>query len=214
MACAVGGLVVAVPPAGRSASGPGTRVETNGDGPSGRDDGVPGTDLPAPEAAPAPTAAPTTADVGALPQTDERPTATSPREVEGARALWDAVVADDPDVALGFFFPRSAYRQVKDIGDPDGDYDRRLIANFRTDVHDLHAQLGPNAATAAFEGLHVPDEQAQWIQPGVEYNKGSYWRVLGATLQYRVDGVEHTLPVASLISWRGEWYVVHLGPIR
>ncbi len=51
--------------------------------------------------------------------------------------------------------------------------------------------------------------------PGVEYNSGSYWRVFGSTLRYRLDdGTLHELPVTSLISWRGEWYVVHLGPIR
>lgn len=166
-------------------------------------------------ATPAPTPAPTTtADVGALAQTDDRPTTTSSHDTAGAQALWRAIVTDDPDVALGFFFPRSAYRQVKDIGDPDGDYDRRLIANFRADVHDLHAQLGNAAGAAQFEGMQVPEGQVQWIQPGVEYNKGSYWRVLDASLRYRIDGTERTLTVGSLISWRGEWYVVHLGSIR
>jgi hypothetical protein len=33
-------------------------------------------------------------------------------------------------------------------------------------------------------------------------------------LLYTAGGVERSLPVSSLISWRGEWYVVHLGAIR
>jgi len=33
-------------------------------------------------------------------------------------------------------------------------------------------------------------------------------------VRYRVDGQERTFPVTSMISWRGQWYVVHLGTIR
>lgn len=162
--------------------------------------------------APAPTS--TTVDVGALPQTAAQPTTHSARFLAGARSLWDAAVADDPDLALGFFFPLSAYRQVKDLPDPATDWRDRLVADFRTDVHALHEQLGSAGSSARFERLDVPDGAAEWIDPGVEYNKGSYWRVYGSTLRYVAGGVEHSLPVSSLISWRGEWYVVHLGAIR
>ena len=166
--------------------------------------------------APATTAAPTstTVDVGALPQTDTEPTTSTAAFKAGSAALWQAVVHDDPDRALPFFFPESAYRQVKDIGDPDGDWNNRLVANFRTDVHALHQQLGTLPAGARFERLDVPEGQAQWITPGVEFNKGPYWRVYGSRLLYTAGGVERSLPVSSLISWRGEWYVVHLGAIR
>ena len=126
-----------------------------------------------------------------------------------------AYVADDPDAARGAFFPRSAYVQIKAIADPAADWADRLMGEFATDVHALHAQLGTDAGDASFVGLVVPDGQAQWIQPGVESNSGSYWRVYGSVLRYRLsDGTEHDLPVTSLISWRGEWYVVHLGAIR
>jgi hypothetical protein len=155
-----------------------------------------------------------TADVGALPQTDVQPTTQSAAFKSHAADLWRAVATDDPDAALGTFFPLGAYRQVKDIADPDADWTNRLVANFRTDVHALHAQLGADASSATFERLDVPDGAAQWIQPGVEYNKGAYWRVYGSRLLYTVGGVERSLPVTSLISWRGEWYVVHLGAIR
>jgi hypothetical protein len=30
---------------------------------------------------------------------------------------------------------------------------------------------------------------------------------------YQLGGVEKSFGIASLISWRGEWYVVHLGAI-
>jgi len=166
--------------------------------------------------APAATTTTTTggADPGALPQTDERPSASGATFAAGVEGLWEAVKQDKPELGYPFFFPKGAYLQVKDISDPAGDYQNRLIANFDQDVHDLHAQLGANAANAKFVGIDVPGDQAVFVQPGEEYNKGSYWRVYGTTLQYQVDGQTGSFPVTSLISWRGQWYVVHLGTIR
>jgi hypothetical protein len=163
--------------------------------------------------APAPTTAPT-ADPGALPQTDERPTASGAAFDEGVHDLWEAIRQDKPELGLPFFFPERAYLQVKAISDPAGDYQSRLIANFDDDVHTLHAQLGANASDAQFVGVDVPDDQAVVVQPGEEYNKLSYWRVYGTTMRYTVDGQSGSFPVTSLISWRGQWYVVHLGAIR
>ena len=53
------------------------------------------------------------------------------------------------------------------------------------------------------------------MQPGEESNKLSYWRVYGTTMQYTESTARRgSFPVTSLISWRGQWYVVHLGEIR
>jgi hypothetical protein len=163
------------------------------------------------------TAAPpttTTVDPGTLPQTDEQPTASGAQFTAGVQGLWEAVRQDRPELGLAFFFPKSAYLQVKAISDPATDYNQRLIANYAQDVHTMHAQLGANAASAQFVGIDVPSGQAVLVRPGAEYNKGSYWRVYGTTVRYRVDGQERTFPVTSMISWRGQWYVVHLGTIR
>jgi hypothetical protein len=156
----------------------------------------------------------TAADPGLLPQTDTKPDASSAAFTDHMNALWSAVVADDPARAMPFFFPLSAYQQVKSISDPEGDWNSRLVAAFKEDVHTWHAQLGANAAGAQLTAVTVPSDQAQWIQPGAEYNKGSYWRVYGTTLRYQVDGRAGTFTVASMISWRGEWYVVHAAAIR
>jgi hypothetical protein len=166
--------------------------------------------------APTTTAAPTTTttvDPATLPQTDEKPMASGQGFDQRARALWDAVVADDPAIAVPSFFPLAAYQQVKAIKDPISDWHDRLIAEFESDIHALHERLGVDAATATFTGLAVPDA-AVWVTPGQEYNKLPYWRIYGSELRCTVDGVEHGLPVSSLISWRGQWYVVHLGAIR
>ena len=161
---------------------------------------------------PAPTT--TTVDPGMLPQTDAQPTASGPRFDAGVQALWQAIAKDDPSAGQPFFFPRSAYLQVKAISDPAGDYQNRLLANYADDIHALHAQLGADASRAQFAGIDVSDDQAVWVTPGQEYNQLPYWRVYGTRLRYTVDGAEQSFPVTSLISWRGEWYVVHLGAIR
>lgn len=159
-------------------------------------------------------APPTSVDPGTLPQTEDRPSASGAQFDAGVQGLWTAIVADEPARALPFFFPEAAYVQVKAISDPTGDYQARLIANYQQDIHALHAQLGSDASRAQLTDLSVPGDQAVWVQPGAEYNKGSYWRVYGSTLRYTVDGQTRSFPVSSLISWRGQWYVVHLGEIR
>ena len=165
---------------------------------------------------PTTTAPPTTAttDPGALPQTDEHPAASGATFTAGVQGLWQAVQQDRPELAMPFFFPQAAYLQVKAISDPATDYEQRLIANYEQDIHTLHAQLGADAAGAQFAGIDVPDAQAVLVQPGEESNRLSYWRVYGTTLHYTEDGQARSFPVTSLISWRGQWYVVHLGEIR
>ena len=181
---------------------------------------APTSTIPVPAAATtAPAAAPTTTttaatDAGALPQTDERPVASGATFAAGVQGLWQAVVQDNPDLAMPFFFPKRAYLQVKAISDPATDYEQRLIANYEQDIHTLHSQLGADAASAQFVGIDVPDGQAVLVQPGEESNKLSYWRVYGTKLRYSLNGTTNSFPVTSLISWRGQWYVVHLGEIR
>jgi hypothetical protein len=155
----------------------------------------------------------TTVDPGTLPQTDEKPAASGAQWDAGTLALWHAIVADDPALAHPFFFPLKAYEQVKGISDPDHDYNTRLLAAYDEDIHALHKALGSSAAQATFVRVDVPNA-AQWIKPGVEYNKGAYWRVYDSKLVYTVGGQTKSFTIKSLISWRGQWYDVHLTAIR
>lgn len=151
------------------------------------------------------------ADGGALPQTEDRPATDSPFFSELARDLFDAIVKDDPELARHTFFPRVAYRQVKAIANPDRDYDRRLMKAFERDIHDYHDELGAHPEKAELVALEVPSDRARWMKPGSEGNKLGYYRVLRSALRFRdAAGKERSLTVTSLISWRGEWYVVHL----
>jgi hypothetical protein len=129
-------------------------------------------------------------------------------------SLWDAIVRDEPDRALPFFFPLAAYQQVKDVPDPASDWRRRLVAAYRHDIHALHARLGDDADRAKLVALDVPDARARWVDPGEEYNRIGYYRVFGSRLRYDVEGAARAFDVKSLISWRGEWYIVHLSAIK
>ena len=123
-------------------------------------------------------------------------------------------MSGNPETALPFFFPLGAYRQVKAISDVDGDYNNRLVANYELDIAALHKSLGATAGQAQFVEVQVPSAAAQWIKPGVEYNKGAYWRVYDSTVIYTVNGQRRSFPIKSMISWRGQWYVVHLTVIK
>jgi hypothetical protein len=151
-------------------------------------------------------------DPGSLPQTQAMPTSTDPVFQAGVKALWQAVVDDNPAEAKSFFFPQSAYIQVKALKDPVADYQNRLIGFYDADIHAAHQVLGADAASAKFVSVSVPAQQAEWIKPGAESNKESYYRVYGTRLTYQVGGRTKSFGLFSLISWRGVWYVVHLGP--
>ena len=60
--------------------------------------------------------------------------------------LWRAITTGDADLAAPFFFPVSAYVQVKAEWNPAQDWKARLWANLVRDVATDHAQLGPTAA--------------------------------------------------------------------
>ena len=149
-------------------------------------------------------------DAGALPQTRDKPEATGEAFDDRVHALFDAIVADDPDKAMPFFFPLAAYEQVKAIQHPARDWHYRLVAAYVRDIHDLHREVGSGAT---FASIDVPST-GRWVDPGEEYNKIGYYRVYGSTVHYTRGGHEHTFRITSMISWRGEWFVVHLGAIQ
>ena len=59
----------------------------------------------------------------------------------------------------------------------------------------------------------VPASYELWVPPGACYNSIGYWHAPGARVVYRESGRERSFGIASLISWRGVWYVVHLGAV-
>ena len=44
-------------------------------------------------------------------------------------------------------------------------------------------------------------------------NRDGYYEVPNARMVYSLGGATRSFGIASMISWRGVWYVVHLGAV-
>jgi hypothetical protein len=124
--------------------------------------------------------------------------------------LWLAVTTGNPRFGQPAFFPEAAYRQVKAIPYPDSDWQYRLWYDFTLDVSAAHRLTGRGAQLVK---IVVPASYEAWVSPGACYNSIGYWHAPGARVVYREHGKERSFGIASLISWRGVWYVVHLGAV-
>jgi hypothetical protein len=127
--------------------------------------------------------------------------------------LWLAVRSDKPSLAKAAFFPEAAYKQVKAIHDAAADWRNRLWLDFALDVRAAHRLLGRYPGSARLVKVIVAEPGAAWVAPGVCYNRFGYWHVANARVVYRLHGKERSFGIASLISWRGVWYVVHFGGV-
>ncbi len=146
-----------------------------------------------------------------LPQTNDRPTTTSPSFQRRIELLCEAIIEGQPTKAHDAFFPLVAYSQVKAVADPGRDYRLRLLSHFDRDILDYHRRIAKRSGPLRCGGITVPENSARWMKPGSEYNKLGYYRVLRSSLRITDANDKATVfEVTSLISWRGEWYVVHL----
>ena len=178
----------------------------------------PGEHDPAPEPAappappPAPPVPPLVDEAGkTLPQTEALPSTESPSFQRRLELLVEAIRTDEPEVALPAFFPVLAYAEVKAIAKPERDWQHRLVGAFTRNIHEYHQQLGEAASGAELRGIEVSESNTKFMKPGSEGNRLGYHRVLRSRLLLKTaDGSERELEITSMISWRGEWYVVHL----
>jgi hypothetical protein len=166
-----------------------------------------------PESGPPPTITTTTNPAGALPQTGAFPTSGSTQFKSEMAALWAGITRNSPPEAQSAFFPENAYIQVKTLPSDSSDYKERLLYQYALDLGAAHGLLGPGASTATLVSVNVPSQYAHWVLPGPCNNRIGYFEVANSRVVYNEGGVEHSFGIASLISWRGEWYVVHLGAI-
>lgn len=125
--------------------------------------------------------------------------------------LWAAVLTDHSADGRAAFFPETAYAQVKSIGDADADWKYRLYADYRLDIDAAHALLGPAPASTHLIGVSVAAQYAHWVSPGACLNRVGYYEVPNSRMVYREDGQVRSFGIASMITWRGRWYVIHLG---
>ena len=169
------------------------------------------TSAPASSPSPWPPVVPVPAAIAGQHQTSARPSAHDPQFQAEMTDLWAGIVSGRPALAIPAFFPVVAYQQVKAIADPAADWQNRLVAEYNADVIAAHHLIGDRARQAVLVQVVVPDQDADWISPGVCANGVGYWHVANARMVYRVNGRVMSFGISTLISWRGRWYVVHLG---
>ncbi len=155
----------------------------------------------------------TTSAAGALPQTGAYPSSSSPQFQAAMTDLFAAVALGNPQTASGAFFPEAAYVQLKSIQGAASDYQDRLVTEYDQDIAAATAELGTDAASATLVSVQVPMQYVHWVPPGECENSVGYFEVANSRVVYALGGVTRSFGIASLISWRGEWYVVHLGAI-
>ncbi|MHB8497951.1 MAG: hypothetical protein ACYDES_08170 [Acidimicrobiales bacterium] len=155
----------------------------------------------------------TTVNPGNLPQTAVLPTATDSVFTANMAALWQGIVTDSLQAAMPAFFPEAAYVQLKSVGNPAADFSQRLVTEYGQDLAAAHALLGSDPSAATLVGVNVDEAYAHWVPPSACYNSIGYYEVPNARVVYTLGGQTESFGIASMISWRGEWYVVHLGAV-
>ena len=150
---------------------------------------------------------------GSLPQTHEYPSGHTATFRALMAALWRGIVDGSSRPAMPAFFPKGAYEQLKAIGGAGADWSNRLVGDYRLDIHSAHDLLEGEATKARLLRVHVPASFGHWVPPGVCDNGIGYYEVPNSRIVYSLNGRTRSLGIASMISWRGVWYVVHLGAI-
>jgi len=160
-----------------------------------------------------PTTSAPSIDPGRLSQTAAEPDFGAGLDAQ-MQTLWAALVTGSTSLGRRVFFPEAAYVRMKTrvLPNPAGDYTWRLIAFLNLDIAAYHDALGRAAAAPKLVAVETNPSLAAWIPPGACENTIGYWHLPGTRLAYVSGGRAYSFGVASLISWRGVWYVVHLGP--
>lgn len=154
-------------------------------------------------------AAPKEADYD--PANKAKPPVDSEELQSRARALFDAVVQNNPALGEDLWFPRDPFLILKDIKDP-GKYWDQLHRAYAKDVEKLHKKRKSweGAEFVKFE----PGSPPKWVKPGDEGNKIGYYRTVKGNLVYKAEGKTHKLEVRVMISWQSRWYITHLGKFK
>jgi hypothetical protein len=143
---------------------------------------------------------------GRHPQTRASPNAHTAAFHAAMTDLWAAVRTAKARFGRPAFFPLPAYAQVKAIPFPSADWHNRLYADFGLDVAAAHllgrtARKKPSGAGSARRRAGGGSGAA-----GVRLEGGCMTRAW-------VHRRTRSFGIASLISWRGVWYVVHFGAV-
>ena len=100
-------------------------------------------------------------------------------------ALFAAILNEDPDSALEYCFPKAAYAKDKAIKNPAVDWERRLVAAFRRDVHEYHRGL-KSGSGPSFLSLEISEPNTRWMKR-VPLSRSEPWPALWSAHQVGVD---------------------------
>ncbi len=128
-------------------------------------------------------------------------------------AFWEGVRQGRVGPALVAFFPKDAYVRLKAIYGAASDWQNRLLYDYGLDIRAAHRLLGARASLARLVRVVARSSYAHWVEPGVCSNDLGYYEMPNARVVYSEGGHTGSFGIASMISWRGEWYVVHLGAV-
>lgn len=111
------------------------------------------------------------------------------------------------------FFPQAAYVTMKSglVPSPSSDWTHRLWALYQLDVSSTHQWLAAHGPVR-YVGYRANLGAEARIAIGDCENHVGYWHLPGVRLEFRSARGPVSFLIASLISWNGQWFVVHLGP--
>ena len=139
---------------------------------------------------------------------DALPAFTSDELTTRAKHLLEAIQKDDGELAGDIVFPRDAYLQVKDVPDPGKNWDTKVLAAFRKEVHALHHHT-KGVERAVFTGFEVGQPTSE-AMPKKKDLKRMLWRSKRSRLAFTIDGKPSHFDVVEMTGWRGAWYVTKL----
>jgi hypothetical protein len=135
------------------------------------------------------------------------PTASNDDLTQRMRHLLEAIAQNNPDLANDLLFPREAYVAVRDTRDPSKVWDEKVAGRFRLTIKRLHTRIR-GVDRAKFVSFEL-DKSVTQVPPKKHFKK-PIWRVVNSKLRFTIDGKPHSLHVAEMIGWRGNWYIAHL----
>ena len=124
-----------------------------------------------------------------------------------AKTLFEAIQKDEPDIALGMFFPKDPYVALKDVKDPSAYWDK-LVKDYKATIHAYHKKLGKKANDAEFDALELNTKSQVYVAPKKELNKIGYNKVTKSKLKYKLKGKSYSLELSVMIDNDAKWYVI------
>lgn len=127
--------------------------------------------------------------------------------------LWQSIQDNSSQSAKALFFPKNSYIEMKTgvIANPAADFDNRLMTFYKLDLDAYHRHV-VTGGKSVFVSALVNPAQIMWIPVRACENKTGYWHLGPVRIVYKQAGVLKSFAIASLISWNGEWKIIHLGP--